>query len=343
MTAKKIECREDVSTAAEYLRMALPLMTQRQIPLTPNNYALWYAHVQNLSPELSQALLETFPGPGCYDHEKSESLFFEFFIKNDLSNSPRVQNLLVNIVAQLAQAVSKSLKETQKYSATLKEAVELFDMAVDSERIRNALEGLLADTAAMENVNTEFQVEIQSAQIEVEQLRKELEESRRSARLDALTKIANRCAFDEALNQSLSMTDEPTWLLLLDLDYFKRCNDTYGHQMGDRILESVGAILAGVQSETVFVACYGGEEFTVIVNDQSAVARRLAEALRLRVSALRLKRTNSTELIGAITVSIGLAQARDGDTPQTLIERADVALYRAKNAGRNTVVVWGES
>ncbi|TCT22300.1 GGDEF domain-containing protein [Thiobaca trueperi] len=343
MTVKKIEFPEDLSASSEYLRMAVPLMIQRQIPPTPHNYALWYVHVQNQHPELSEALLEQFPGPGLYDHEKSEWLFFEFFIRNYLPNSPDIQNLLVNIVAQLAQAVSKNVKGTQKYGETLKEAMDVFDMAVDSDRIRDALTQLLADTTTVENLNQEFQVELQSARIEVEHLRKELEESQRSARIDSLTRIANRRAFDDALDQSLSMTDEPTCLLLLDLDHFKQCNDTYGHQMGDRILEIVGGILAGFQTETVFVARYGGEEFAVIVNDRAAVARALAETLRQKVSALRLKRKNSTEVIGSVTVSIGLAQAREGETAQKLVERADVALYRAKHNGRNCVITWGES
>ncbi len=163
MTVKRMEFLEDLGTSSDYLRMAVPLMIQRKIPPTPYNYALWYAHVQNVSPELSKALLEHFPRAGSYDHDKSESLFFEFFVKNYLPNNQKAQNLLVNIVSQLARAVSKNVKGTHVYSSALKDAMDLFDVAVDPQRIRDTLSQLLADTATVETLSLEFQLELQSA------------------------------------------------------------------------------------------------------------------------------------------------------------------------------------
>jgi diguanylate cyclase len=338
-----MDFREDLSTSSDYLRKAVPLMVQRAIPPTPYNYALWYAHVQNANPELSRTLLHQFPDAAAYDHDKSEALFFEFFVKNYLPNSPKAQNLLVNIVAHLARTVSKNVKGTQEYGCALREAMDVFDVAVDPQRIRDALVQLLADTAAVEALNQEFQLELHSASLEVEILRKELEKSQHSARIDPLTNIANRRAFNDAIAQSRSIPDNPISLLLLDLDNFKRCNDTYGHLMGDRILEIVGEVLAGVQCESVFVARYGGEEFAVIVHNSASVALPIAEEIRQKVAAIRIKKRNTKEVIGAISVSIGVVQARSGEAVENLIERADVALYRAKANGRNCVVFDGDA
>ncbi|MBK1719610.1 GGDEF domain-containing protein [Thiocystis violacea] len=339
MTVNRMEFREDLGTSSDYLRMAVPMMIRRGIPPTPYNYALWYAHVQNANPELSRSLLDEFPDPQSYDPDKSEALFFEYFVKTYLPNSPRARDLIVNIVTQLTKSVSQSVQGTREYGAVLREAMALFEETVDQQRIQEALGGLFSDTLSLENLNRAFQSELESATRQVERLKKELEQSQYSARIDALTKIPNRRAFDDALDQALATVDDPACLMLLDLDNFKLCNDTYGHLMGDRILEVVGRLLAGLMSDSVFVARYGGEEFTVIVNEDLAAASALAESIRHKVSELRIKRKSTQDIIGAVTVSIGLVRARPGDTRDTLIGRADSALYRAKDGGRDRVVV----
>ncbi|MFD2111155.1 GGDEF domain-containing protein [Thiorhodococcus fuscus] len=339
MAGKRIEFREDLRTSSDYLRMAIPLMVQRQIPPTPYNYALWYVHVQNANPDLSKVLLEQFPSAGCYDPEKSESLFFEHIIKDYLPNSPDVQHLLVGMLAQLAQSVSKSAEGARDYGTTLKDAMEVLDLSIDEEQIQDVLGRLLAETVELEKRNKAFQEQLASASLEVERLRSELEESQQSARVDPLTKIANRRAFNDAILQSLSLPGAPTSLLLLDLDHFKRCNDTYGHPMGDRILQMFGSLLKGFESDTLFVARYGGEEFVVIVNEGISAARAIAEDIRHKAAGVRIRRKNSQEVISAVTVSIGVVQAWSGESVESLIERADQALYRAKDLGRNRVVV----
>lgn len=335
-----MDFRDDLSTASDYLRMAVPLMVRRRIPPTPYNYALWYAHVQNAFPDLSRSLLAEFPENGPYDPEKSESLFFEYFVKHYLPTSPQARDLIADIVTKLTQAVSRNLRGTQDYGASLREAMTVFEESViDPERIRALVGQLLTETRDLESLTQAFQSELQSAGAQVERLKRELEESERRARLDALTKIPNRRGFDEALAQSLSAPEEPTCLMMLDLDYFKRLNDTYGHPMGDRVLEIVGSVLAKRQSDRVFVARYGGEEFAVIVNDELEVAQTLAEQIRRQVAALQIKRKSTQDTIGAITISIGLTRFCPGETAEALIERADTGLYRAKESGRNRVVI----
>ncbi|NEX19184.1 GGDEF domain-containing protein [Thiorhodococcus mannitoliphagus] len=343
MTEKRMVFSEDLSTSSDYLRMAVPLMIQRQIPPTPHNYALWYAHVQNAHPELSATLLEQFPGPGSYDPDVSESLFFDFFIKTYLPNSPQAQNLLVSILTQLARSVAQSAEGSKAYGESLKETIHVLEEPIDSERIRAALSQLLEDTVSMEGLNNAFRSELQAVSAEVAKLKKELEQSQYNARVDSLTKIANRRAFNDALQQALGSDEEPASLLLLDLDRFKQCNDTYGHLMGDRILEIVGGVLAELQSDSVFVARYGGEEFAVIATSPLGPATELAERIRRKVAGIRIQRKGSKDFMGEVTVSIGVVQARGGESPDSLIERADAALYRAKDGGRDQVVALNDS
>jgi diguanylate cyclase (GGDEF)-like protein/PAS domain S-box-containing protein len=177
--------------------------------------------------------------------------------------------------------------------------------------------------------------------------RKELEEKLAAMALtDGLTGLANRRAFDEALEREWKRTlREGTQisLLLLDIDHFKRFNDQYGHQVGDDCLHSVASAAAGAVRATDIVARYGGEEIAIIlplVDTPGAAAT--AETVRAAIEALRVPHAGNPEGGGWVTASIGAATAlaRHGGTmrmPESLLQAADNALYKAKHGGRNRV------
>lgn len=124
---------------------------------------------------------------------------------------------------------------------------------------------------------------------------------------------------------------------MMDLDHFKRVNDKFGHPFGDLVLESAAQAISETVREYDIAARYGGEEFAVVVSEttsQDMVA--LAERIRERVAALEISdQQNSTR----ITISIGVAAMGEGDTTETLLKRADNALYLAKSQGRNKTVL----
>lgn len=164
------------------------------------------------------------------------------------------------------------------------------------------------------------------------------------AMTDGLTGIANRRAFDEALEREWKRTlreGSQISLLLLDLDHFKEFNDRYGHQFGDDCLRAVAAAVAGAVRETDLVARYGGEEIAIILPATgSAGALETAEKVRAAVEGLRITHEGNPDAGGWVTASIGVATAlaRDGGTmrmPESLLLSADHALYKAKNEGRN--------
>jgi diguanylate cyclase (GGDEF)-like protein len=149
-------------------------------------------------------------------------------------------------------------------------------------------------------------------------------------RTDPLTGVSNRRALDETLESMFAMLhryEQPFGILLLDIDHFKQVNDEQGHLYGDRMLKAVARLMDENVRDTDIVARYGGEEFVIIMPqttlDGAAV---FADRLRQRI-----------EQQLPLTLSCGVAQAGDGDNPQTLLARADAALYGAKAAGRNRV------
>lgn len=157
------------------------------------------------------------------------------------------------------------------------------------------------------------------------------------ARTDQLTGLANRRAFDEAFAKMINETDRfggSSALVLLDIDFFKQVNDTYGHEAGDRVLVALGGALSEARRTTDFVARLGGEEMALLLpQTDSPGALEVAERLRQRIADLRV-RTSAGEL--QVTASFGVAvySARSG-TSAGLFERADKALYAAKHGGRN--------
>jgi two-component system cell cycle response regulator len=171
-----------------------------------------------------------------------------------------------------------------------------------------------------------------------------LEESQRLATTDGLTGLYNRRAFIEAMVGELARADRfdmPASFLVLDLDHFKVINDTHGHGAGDAVLAAVAKALKARVRSTDLVARWGGEEFVVALpntNEQGAAV--IAEALREVVANLRV--TNSAKELIPLTVSIGAAQRARGEPLDSLVDRADRAMYAAKVNGRDRVCMASE-
>jgi diguanylate cyclase len=170
-------------------------------------------------------------------------------------------------------------------------------------------------------------------------LHRELDQERKKARLDPLTRVANRAAFDEKFADEFTRWQRfraPVSLVLVDVDRFKAINDAFGHRAGDAALREIAARLESRRRATDALARWGGEEFALLlVGTALADAQRVAEELRERVETLGLHFRGTPV---TLTVSCGLTEFREGDTPEAVFERADRALYRAKREGRNRCV-----
>jgi diguanylate cyclase len=186
----------------------------------------------------------------------------------------------------------------------------------------------------------ELKAKFADLESEAQGLREQIEEARIKAVRDAVTGLPNRQAYDERIQQEYSRWKrfgDPLALMVWDIDDFKKINDTYGHQSGDKALRALAEKLKTTLRETDFIARYGGEEFVVLlVGTDLDGAKEAAEKMRARIEKVGLKANG--EII-RMTVSGGISMFQQGDAPQDVFERADQALYKAKGNGKNQCIV----
>ena len=208
--------------------------------------------------------------------------------------------------------------------------------------MRDLIQAVSAETARMAVRTRTLQSQLSDSVCQIEAMRRDLDSVRREASIDALTEIANRKHFDHALRLACTHAmevDDPLCLLMVDIDHFKRFNDTHGHVVGDQVLKLVARTLTACTRATDIPARFGGEEFAIILPGtriRDAVA--VAERIRTTIAGREVKKRATGEALGSITLSLGLAQYRLGEPLTRLIQRADAALYQAKNGGRNLLM-----
>jgi diguanylate cyclase len=207
--------------------------------------------------------------------------------------------------------------------------------------MRKLVEDLVTATRAMESRTKSLESELQKSSEQVTELRGKLDDVRKESLTDPLTGVANRKAFDTAMEAALLALaeGENVSLMMCDIDHFKKFNDSFGHQTGDQVLRLVANCLSDNVKGRDTAARYGGEEFTVLMRGTDlANATHVAEQIRESVEGRKLVKKSTGDILGTITISIGVAQFVPGDTAESVIRRADACLYGAKQAGRNLVL-----
>jgi diguanylate cyclase len=187
-----------------------------------------------------------------------------------------------------------------------------------------------------------LQQQVESSRQEIERLQVDLLRARDEAVLDPLTRVLNRKGFDQQLAALLAQPLAPDCshcLIMLDIDHFKKVNDTHGHVMGDRVIQALGEVLRSCVSDKAhFVARYGGEEFAILLPHCSLdFSVKLADTVRQRTKAMKIRDRRTQEVVLTVSISGGVAAMQPGDDAQVLIARADRALYKSKEAGRDRV------
>ena len=329
---------EETREAAELLKQAIPQMVRHDIPPNPVHYALWYSYCQGNSPELNRRLEKVVNDFTSFPPETAVKLFRDFIIRGELDEARAGQQQVITLVEDMEGDVQRSVDGSHHYQSSLSQGLAALQEPIVDD-LPGVLNELQLSTQQMQDQQEQFLYRLRSAQSEIQNLRSQLERAQAAATLDSLTHVFNRHAFTRLLEQALAGDTEGLALVMLDIDHFKLFNDQYGHPLGDRVLQHVGQLLRELLPARGVAARYGGEEFCVILHDcfDLETAREFAEQLRLKIQALRVKVRSTDKVLDTITASFGLALAEPGDTFDSLVTRADDALYQAKRNGRNRI------
>lgn len=244
--------------------------------------------------------------------------------------------VLIEVLAEMERITGDVHERNSEIQQTAQD-VDCLEVSAEMFEIKQAV---LGHVSRLLHSNEQLENDLLYAQYRMQEQTHEIDSVRREARTDALTGVANRKAFDEKLHIFLgNWQREGTGfvLIIVDLDHFKRINDSHGHQAGDLVLELVGENMKELLRSGDFVARLGGDEFGILLpHTDMEVGREVAERIRERVSEEASHTTKQGGLV-AVALSVGVAAVREGDTVETIYARADDALYKSKRLGRNQV------
>ncbi len=334
---------DKVVNVHETAEAAFSLIKAKGFAPTPKCYALWYAFFSGADPELERILNKVVKGTEELTDRRVHDLYAQFFETDMEAEAIRQAGAMIEAsVTKVIEKLNNANAESARYGERLENYSGKLQRGPKPGEIQTIIESVLGETKKMRERSEQIAGDIKESSLEIVELRRNLENVRREAHTDALTGIANRRSFDERLRlafREAKEANDTVSLLMIDIDFFKKFNDSYGHQLGDRVLQLVARILKTSIKGRDMVARYGGEEFAVILpSTRLAGAATLGDQIREAVVTRHIIQKRTGEDLGTISLSVGVANLRSGDSAESLIKRADEALYTAKRNGRNRVV-----
>ena len=333
--------QESKEQSAELLRQVIALMGQHDAPFNPISFTVWYEYVSGINAWLTQAIAKALLTEKRLSSATLMRLYQEGVAEVDPSAMVKIANELQQTMIGMGEQALRTAQHAGQFGEQLdglNTALGSSDVAGVSTLISQAMEG----TALMRSSVGELEQQVVASRKEINRLQGELERARDEVLQDPLTKVLNRRGFDEKLAVLVGVASEPGrchGLVMLDIDHFKRVNDTHGHVMGDRVLQAIGEVLRScVTEKTHSVARFGGEEFAILLPNTSLdQCVKMAELVCQRTRAMRIRDRRTNEVVLSVTISGGVAVLQSGDDAQRLIVRADSALYQSKKSGRDRV------
>ncbi len=327
---------EDIKEILDIVKDELAFMVRNNIPPLPKLYEKWFnvfCYLHEINKKLDDLEIK-----GLY-----KSLYGDSAEANKLEDGKLKENLK-KVAESIEATLEKAVQQIDIYDKKLEEHttnIEQTSKEILTEELLPSLEAILKELQEIRKQNETLKKELEKYHEEVSRLKEELAEAKSEAEIDFLTTIPNRRSFMRALQDAVrdfEMRNYPFSLIILDIDNFKQINDKYGHIVGDEVLKEIGSVLRNYLRANTIVGRIGGEEFAILLpgvplEDAKKVAERIRKVIENRV----IRIDENTEI--NLTASFGVTQVKKGDTVESVIDRADMAMYEAKRKGKNRVEV----
>jgi diguanylate cyclase len=326
-----------------FAEVALGQIRSLQQLAVPRNYEIWYVYATGYNGSLNKIINETLARNGTLSEADLEQIYETYL--SHIKTSDRIDKVGARVIGEIDDVmalITDALGISANYDASLSGACQKLSTARTRDQIEAIVDELAKSTREMRETNEALENRLALSKAEISNLQHSLEAIRAESLTDPLTGLGNRKYFDRSIEtavQTALAKSEPLSLLMFDIDHFKSFNDSYGHLTGDQVLRLVAMSLKQTIKGQDITARYGGEEFAVVLpNTGLRQALTVADHIRRAVMAKELKKKSTGEILGRVTISVGISMLQPGDDTDSLIERADICLYAAKRAGRNRVV-----
>ena len=327
---------DDYQVTSKFSEHTHDFLSSHFIAPTPVNYSVVYLYISNENEMLSAAIDKVL--------QKGEPITADFMadlFKRYVSFTQQVENTVLvpfeQTLTKTLEQISAQVTNEDKVVNNLQKLDKILAKSSNNGSMDNIVSYLFNTINSTKAQHEELSQKLTSTQQEINQLKDKLAASRQEALVDSLTGLYNRRGCEEQL-QNLDHVDTHT-SLAIDIDHFKKVNDTFGHFIGDKVIQRIAKTIQTHIGEKDIAVRFGGEEFVVVmVNTAIADAKKVAEKIRISISKMKLKQRDTNTYLPPISVSIGLAQNDNISEWTTLFEQADDALYQAKNSGRNRCI-----
>ncbi len=341
---------ENKVSSAEIFRLVLQKMTEIGASFTPVQYAVVYEFVTGINPPLTEALNAILNSGSKLTDNDTEKLFINYVAPEFLLPLNNHRDSLTQDIQNLLSRLSESTSVTNQEAAKFQRGLESYSASLKNNKeskgdaLLPIINAALKDTISLRSSTELLEEKLNESQKEIEKLQKELRTAKVEALVDPLTDLLNRRGFDiqveKCVAEHLSKGLECTFLML-DIDHFKKINDTHGHMLGDKVIQAVAKSLRFSTRGEDIVARIGGEEFAVVLPRTTIQQGHIvAEHIRKNVEKIEIISSKNRQKIGGITISVGLDSRNNGRDWHNTIDRADKALYQSKTGGRNRTTIY---
>jgi len=319
-------------------------MSEHDVAYNPIHYMVWYESLAGINPKLTQAIAEYRGNSNKLDEETVQFLHGKYIEDRDNPNATKMREALIALIGKVHEVSLEASSNTDSFTSSLERYERQIPNIADSNDLHSIIFSLLEDTQNIRAYLSDLQVKLKERVTEVEALRHSLNNALTQTIIDPLTGLLNRRGFSQSMIEQTSQADywllEHPYLIMVDIDFFKKINDSFGHLSGDNVIIKVADTLLQVIKDHGTVARIGGEEFAIILNPtRQETALALAEELRATIENTAFQSAENHTTISA-TISLGISVILQGETSEAVITRADSALYQSKNSGRNRVTVF---